>query len=240
MFPLKDDNPAHKPPIFTVTIIIINCLIHFYKMTLPETASMYFTYQFGLIPLEIINFADLTTDAPFPVWLSPFSSMFIHGDLMHLLGNMLFLWIFGNNIEDHLGHVRFVGFYLISGLAAVALFIVFNPIGRAPLIGASGAIAGVLGAYAVLYPRARVLTLIWIIFFIRLAWLPAMIILGYWFFIQMFMAITNIGMGSQGGVAWFAHVGGFAFGWILARFRYKKMVPEQYRDDDGYYNRWHK
>jgi len=184
----------------------------------------------------LTNLSDMTPQIPFPVLLSPFSSMFIHGDLMHLGGNMLYLWIFGNNIEDHLGRGRFFIFYILSGLAAVGLFILFNPHGEIPLIGASGAIAGVLGAYMILYPRARILTLIWIIFIIRLIWLPAIFILGYWIVIQFIMAASDLGGGSEGGVAWFAHIGGFAFGWLLFRLRYKKKRPDR---NNNFFDRRH-
>jgi membrane associated rhomboid family serine protease len=224
MLPLKDDNPTRQLPIITILLIISNCLIHIYQMTLPLQAGRLFVYQFGLIPVELIHLSDMTPDVPFPVLLSPFSSMFLHGDIWHLGGNMLYLWIFGNNVEEHLGHFKFLGFYLLSGIAAVVLFVLFDPNGEIPLVGASGAIAGILGAYMVLYPRARVLTFVWILFIIRILWLPAVFILGYWFVIQLFMAMASVGMQQGGGVAWFAHVGGFAFGWLVMRMRRKKTL----------------
>lgn len=241
MIPLKDDNPTERIPIITFILISVNCLIHFYQMTLPMESAQLFVYQFGLIPKEITHFRDMTTDIPFPVWLSPFTSMFLHGDLMHLGGNMLYLWIFGNNVEDVLGHFKFIAFYFLSGLAAVALFIIFDPDGTVPLVGASGAIAGILGAYMVAFPRARVLTLIWIIFIIRLIWIPAVFILGYWFILQLIMAFSSVGMQGGGGVAWFAHIGGFAFGWLVFRSRKRKArVANQIGDNNQrYYNRWH-
>lgn len=241
MFPLKDDNPTGRTAVVTIALIVINCLVHFYQMSLPYRAEQMFVFQFGLIPTEIIHFSDLTPEIPFPVWLSPFTSMFLHGDLWHLGGNMLYLWIFGNNVEDYLGSVRFLLFYILSGLAAVLLFVAFNPSGTVPLVGASGAIAGILGAYLVVWPRARVLTLIWIIFFIRLIWLPALIILGYWFILQLFMAFTSIGAQSGGGVAWFAHVGGFIFGWVFIRIRHRRQLAARraIQNDSDYYDRWH-
>lgn len=241
MIPLKDDNPTRKFPFFTIGLIAANCLIYFYQMTLPLRDEQLLAFQFGLIPVEITNMTDMTPSIPFPVWLSPFSSMFLHGDFWHLAGNMLYLWIFGNNVEDYLGHLRFLLFYILSGLAAVALFVVFNSTGETPLIGASGAIAGILGAYMVLYPKARVLTLIWIIFIIRLVWLPSVFILGYWFLIQLVMGMSSIGMNEGGGVAWFAHVGGFLFGWLLIRFRYRKRKrgDNTTGEENKYYNRWH-
>lgn len=240
MFPLKDDNPTNTVPVVTVGLIIINCLIYLYQSLLPPNQEQLFVFQYGLIPIEITRFTDMTPDIPFPVWLSPFSSMFLHGDIWHLGGNMLYLWIFGNNIEDHLGHVKFFGFYLLSGLAAAALFIIFSPNGKVPMVGASGAIAGVLGAYMVLFPRARVLTFIWILFFIRMVWLPAMLLLGFWFVIQLVMGLSTVGNPGGGGVAWFAHVGGFVFGWlIMRRKKRKRRFSEPTSSHNDYYNRWH-
>lgn len=218
MFPLKDDNPTTHLPIVTIGLIVVNGLIHIFRMTLPAPEAQLAVFRFGLIPAEITHFTDLTPTIPFPVWLSPFTSMFLHGDLWHLGGNMLYLWIFGNNIEDRLGPVKFLVFYIVSGLAAVALFVALNPNGMVPMIGASGAIAGVLGAYFVLFPRARILTLIWIVFIVRLVWLPAVLILGYWFIIQLVMGMSSL-TSQGGGIAWFAHVGGFAFGWLWFRGR---------------------
>lgn len=232
MLPLKDDIPTNRLPVVTIGLILINCLIHLYRFTLPPLEAQMAVYQFGLIPAEITHFADMTPQVPFPVWLSPFSAMFLHADLWHLGGNMLYLWIFGNNVEDHLGPVKFLLFYLVSGLAAVGLFIAITPNGTVPMIGASGAIAGVLGAYLVLFPRARILTLIWFIFIIRLIWLPAMFILGYWFVIQLFMGISSLGQGG-GGVAWFAHIGGFAFGWLYFRLR-RPPAGRQFAEHDNY------
>ena len=240
MIPLKDDNPVRHVPVVTIGLIAVNCLVFLYQLTLSPTAEQMFLFQFGLIPTEITHMADLTPDIPFPVWLSPFSSMFLHGGLWHLLGNMLYLWIFGNNVEDHLGRIRFLGFYILSGLAAVTLFVAFSPHGKVPMVGASGAIAGVLGAYMVLFPRARVLTLIWIIFFLRLIWLPAVFLLGYWFVLQIIMGASTIGASDGGGVAWFAHVGGFVFGWLIIRLFGRRggayVTTSSYND---YYDRWH-
>jgi len=238
MIPLKDDNPTVHVPIVTYALITVNCLVHIYQMILSPYAAQMFVFQYGLIPVEITRFTDLTPEIPFPIWLSPFSSMFLHGDLWHLGGNMLYLWIFGNNVEDHLGHAKFLIFYLASGLAAVTLFILFDPSGRVPMVGASGAIAGILGAYMVLYPRARVFTLIWIIFIIRLVWLPAVFILGYWFVIQLVMGMSAMGQHGGEGVAWFAHVGGFAFGWLLFRGqrRHRSAISG---GQNSYYSQWH-
>jgi membrane associated rhomboid family serine protease len=153
-----------------------------------------------------------------PWWVTLFTSMFMHGGILHIAGNMLFLWVFGNNIEDRMGRVKFLLFYLLAGLIAVYTQALIDPASTAPTIGASGAIAGVLGAYALLYPRARVLTLIFIIFFVTLVEIPALILLGVWFVLQFVPALGQVAVSSGGGqgVAYFAHVGGFAFGLAVA------------------------
>jgi membrane associated rhomboid family serine protease len=214
--PLKDENPTRNKPVVTFTLIVINCLVYFYSITKSGQGFQIFTFQFGLIPYEIVHLTELTPQISSPILLTPFTSMFMHGSFMHLAGNMLYLWIFGNNIEDFLGPVKFVIFYLAAGLAADFLFVVFSPSSQIPLVGASGAIAGVLGAYLILYPRARVLTVMFLFYFIRMIYLPAKIILGFWFFYQLLMSLVATGGG--GGVAWLAHVGGFGFGWIWFRF----------------------
>jgi len=146
--------------------------------------------------------------------------MFLHGGIFHLLFNMLYLWIFGNNVEDFLGPVRFIFFYLLSGLGASFTHVIFNFNSQYPMIGASGAIAGILGAYLLLYPRARVLTLIFLFFFIRIVPIPAAVVLGLWFLLQ----VLNIGVG--GGVAWFAHIGGFLVGIVLVKIITQKRKPK--------------
>lgn len=219
-FPLKDENPTNSKPIVTVSLIVINCLIFLYSYMKGVEGYQIFVYQFGLIPYELVHITELTPQFSSPVWLSPFTSMFLHGGFMHLAGNMLYLWIFGNNIEDYLGPVKFLIFYFVAGLAAVMLFVVFGPNSKVPMIGASGAIAGVLGAYLVMYPRARVLTLMWIIYFIRIVHMPAKFLLGFWFVYQLFMALMSGAAGS--GVAWLAHVGGFGFGYLWFRFLTRK------------------
>jgi membrane associated rhomboid family serine protease len=168
-----------------------------------------------------VHLTELTPKFPAPVLLTPFTSMFLHGGWIHLIGNMLFLWIFGNNIEDYLGHIKFLLFYLVSGLAAIFLFVVFSPNLQVPMVGASGAIAGVLGAYFLLFPRSRILTLIWIFYYIRLAHVPAKAMLGFWFLYQLLM--SAIATGSGGSIAFLAHVGGFIFGWAF----FKVAAAEQ-------------
>ncbi len=241
MFPLKDDNPLQRTPVVTIALVALNCLVFLYQITLSSHDQQLFFLRYGLIPVEISHMTDMTPQAPLPVWLLPFTSMFVHADVLHIGGNMLYLWIFGNNVEDYMGRFKFISFYFLSGLAAVALFVVLSPESQTPLIGASGAIAGILGAYMVLFPRARVLTLIWIIFIIRLIWLPAVFLLGYWFVIQLIMGASTLGGSDGGGVAWFAHVGGFGFGWLAIRlFRHKDSGSYTTTSShDGYYNRWH-
>jgi len=153
----------------------------------------------------------------------------MHGGILHLGGNMLYLWIFGNNIEDYFGPVRFIIFYLVAGLAAAFVFIAFSPNSNIPMVGASGAVSGVLGAYLVLYPRARVLTLVWIFYFIRLVHLPAKFLLGFWFFYQLLMSLMETAGG--GGVAWMAHIGGFAFGFLALRLIVRKRRRAEIRID---------
>ncbi|MFH2037647.1 MAG: rhomboid family intramembrane serine protease [Candidatus Zixiibacteriota bacterium] len=224
--PLKDENPTANKPIVTILLIAINSAVYLYSLTLGDRGSQIFLFKFGLIPYEIIHITELTPQIAVPVFLNPFTSMFLHGGFMHLAGNMLFLWIFGNNIEDYLGPIKFLFFYILAGLAAAFLFVVFSPNSEIPMVGASGAIAGVLGAYLVLFPHARVITLVWIFFLIRIIRLPAKFMLGFWFFYQLFMSLSDIG-GMGGGVAWLAHVGGFAFGYFWFKRKRKIKVKRE-------------
>lgn len=217
--PLKDENPTYRFPYVTVFFIGLNILIFFYQIFSPQ-GLQYYVYKMGAIPYEITHFTAIATSIPrISPALALITSMFLHGGLLHLFGNMLYLWIFGNNIEDFLGPVRFVIFYLLSGLGASLTHIIFNPNSQVPMIGASGAIAGVLGAYLILYPQARVMTLVFLFFFIRIIPIPAAFILGIWFIAQL----LNIGLG--GGVAWFAHIGGFLVGIGLIKIYTKKQKP---------------
>jgi rhomboid family protein len=150
-------------------------------------------------------------------WITIFTAMFMHGGFLHIIGNMLFLWIFGNNVEDAMGPLKFLAFYLLSGIAALALQVAFNTDSTVPTIGASGAIAGVLGGYILLYPRARVLTLIFLIFFVTFIEIPAVLVLGLWFLQQLYFGLADLSDPTGGGVAYFAHIGGFAFGLIFIR-----------------------
>ena len=213
--PLKDENPTSRFPYVTVFFIGLNILIFFYQILSPQ-GLQYYVYKMGAIPYEITHFKTLSFFPRISPPVSLITSMFLHGGLFHLFGNMLYLWIFGNNIEDFLGPIRFVLFYLFSGLGASLTHIIFNPNSQIPMIGASGAIAGVLGAYLILYPGARVLTFVFLFFFIRILPIPAAVILGLWFLAQ----VLNIGLG--GGVAWLAHIGGFLIGIGLIKIYSKK------------------
>ena len=210
MFPLKDDIPTDKPPIVTIALIVINALIFFYQISLGEDFQ-YLIVKLGAIPYEITHQSEITQEAPFPVNMTLLTAMFLHGGWFHIIGNMLYLWIFGNNIEDKLGHFKFIIFYLISGIIASLVFVLTSPNSTIPMVGASGAIAGVLGAYLLKFPHARILTLIFLGFFVRIVRIPAVYVLGFWFIIQLIYALPSIGS-NTGGVAWFAHIGGFVAG----------------------------
>jgi membrane associated rhomboid family serine protease len=224
--PLKDINPTVRTPFVTIGLIAVNVVVYIYQMSLgPQFSS--FVAAYGATPFEITRMTDLTGafgigrvgivhyPGPHPIILTLITSMFMHGSLLHLGGNMLYLWIFGNNIEDLLGPGRFIVFYLICGLAAHALHIGMDPSSIIPTVGASGAISGVIGAYLIAYPRARVLTLMFLGFFIRMAVVPAFVIIIFWFVIQLVSAMVSLGGMHGGGVAWFAHIGGFIAGIVL-------------------------
>ncbi len=210
-FPLKDDNPTTSTPVLTIGIIGICGLVFLYEFA---TGMNQVIIQFGLIPGVLLGTVYMPPEFnAVPPTLTLFTSMFLHGGWMHLIGNMLFLWVFGDNIEHVLGKVRFILFYVLCGLGAAGLQILFNPDSQIPMIGASGAISGVLGAYIILYPRVKVLTLI---FFglITMVRIPAVWLLGVWIGYQILFAFLDAG-NTGGGTAWFAHIGGFAFGVVL-------------------------
>jgi len=216
VFPLKDDLPTRSTPVVTVGIIAINVLVYLYQASLevggfPEgaRAAQAFVFEFGLIPCRLTGACQVVGDLPSPLF-TVLSSMFLHGGLFHILGNMLYLWIFGNNVEDTLGHVRYTLFYVASGVAAAATQVLVGPDSRVPMIGASGAVSGVLGAYILLFPHAHVVTLVVFGFFWRIVRIPAGLVLGFWIVLQIVSGLGSLGMG--GGVAWFAHIGGFFAG----------------------------
>lgn len=240
MIPLKDNIPTRRVPVLTLALIAVNILVFFVvehaRLRLGGTElDQSKIVEYGLIPFRISHPGSVcgvagqalacgppgavgaagqaSTFAP----LTVFSSMFMHGGLIHLLGNMLFLWIFGNNVEDSMGRIRFVLFYLLGGIVAVGAQVAVSPDSMAPTIGASGAVAAVLGGYALMYPRARVVTLVFIVFFITLIELPALIVLGAWFLLQLVSGSSELAQPGGAGVAYFAHVGGFVFGLALIR-----------------------
>jgi len=211
MIPLKDDNPTRTFPIINIALIVINVLVFFYGVTLPPHDYKAFVLANAMVPQRIPAYLAGRTGfelAFFPL----FTSMFLHGGVMHLLGNMLFLYIFGDNIEDTFGHVAYLFFYLFCGIASGVAHIVFNLHSSVPALGASGAISGVMGAYAVLFPRARV----YMLFSIFLVPVPAILVLGYWFLLQFLSGIGEFGTSAMGGVAWWAHIGGFLMGMLVA------------------------
>ncbi len=220
MLPLKDDNPSGATPFITAGLILLNVLVFLYELSLQASdspdaaqAAVAFVSEFGLVPCRLAELCRSAPDLPSPIF-TIFSSMFIHalgfGGILHVGGNMLYLWIFGNNVEDTLGHGRFLLFYLASGVAAALAQTAVGPSSPVPMIGASGAVSGVLGAYLLLFPRANVLTVIVFGFFIRVVRIPAMLVLGFWFLIQVLNGLGSFG--ASGGVAFFAHIGGFVAG----------------------------
>jgi len=213
MIPIRDDNPRRLFPLFTILLIAVNVAVFIYQLTLSPSEAQTFILTYGAVPKQIIQGRGLYTII---------TSMFVHGGILHLLGNMLYLWIFADNIEGICGYVRFLIFYFICGIAAFAGHFILDPVSTIPMVGASGAISGILGAYALRFPRARVHILFPLFPFIwlwRIIRVPAVFALGFWFLIQIFNAV----MSSRGsGVAWFAHIGGFIAGLILIRVFEKK------------------
>jgi membrane associated rhomboid family serine protease len=204
VFPLRDVNRSYSTPVVTIALIVLNSILFLYEVSLDEYSRNHFIAQWGVVPARF-QWNDLVT------------SMFLHGGWMHLIGNMWFLWIFGDNIEDILGRWRYLVFYLACGVAAALAQVAISPESRIPMIGASGAIAGVMGAYVVKFPQARVLTLVPILIFFTTFELPAVVLLVYWFVLQLFSGLGQIGDMhlARGGVAFFAHVGGFVAGVAL-------------------------
>ena len=217
MFPLRDENPSHSTPVITRVLIVMNVAAFVYQIMLGEALGP-FVYAWGMVPARVtlaVQYGDEPITGP---GLTLLTSMFLHGGWFHLIGNMWYLWIFGDNVEDRLGRARFLIFYLLSGIIAALLHYALNPTSRLPTVGASGAIAGVLGGYLVAFPRARILTLVPLFPFFQMMALPAVIVLGLWFVMQFFSGFLSLGFGGAGGgVAWWAHVGGFAFGLIVMK-----------------------
>ena len=202
MFPLSDVIPSRTTPVVTVGLIVVNALVFLFEVTLTDRQLQVFALTYGVVPAEF-------------TWPTVLSSMFLHGGWLHFLGNMLYLWIFGDNVEDRLGHVRYLLFYVFCGAAAALGQTATQPYSTVPMIGASGAIAGVMGAYFVLFPHSRVLTAVFIFFFIDLIEIPAVFFLGIWFLMQFFSGVGSLGAdAAQGGVAFWAHIAGFFVGGV--------------------------
>jgi membrane associated rhomboid family serine protease len=213
VIPLRDNVPTRTLPIIAVSLIFVNVLIFLWqRLVLPGNESELVYKYYGFVPHELtISLTTQWTLIPYNI-MTMFTSMFLHGGFLHLAGNMLYLWIFGNNIEDAFGHTRFIFFYILSGLVAVVFQLSYDPSSGTPMIGASGAISGVLGAYLVLYPYARIKTLV----FFFIVELPAILLLTIWFFMQVIYST------SMNGVAWYAHIGGFIFGLVTAKLFIRK------------------
>jgi membrane associated rhomboid family serine protease len=212
MFPLRDTQPSYSKPVVTVILIVINILVFLFEFSLDPYSQNAFIATYGLVP-DHFHFVNVLT------------SMFLHGGWMHVLGNMWFLWIFGDNIEDILGHGKYLVFYLLCGIAAGMTQTLFSPGSRVPMVGASGAIAGVMGAYLIKFPHSQIRTLLFIVFFITTFDVPAWVMLIYWFGIQLLNGVGTVGSSaaSQGGTAFLAHVGGFVAGILLVNL----MGPQQ-------------
>jgi membrane associated rhomboid family serine protease len=259
MIPLKDNIPNERFPFVTVALVLINVIAYLLSIrhggsfingpnseTVLHDAAIPFDFTHpgqyctlaGGVETEpghvVAQFECKHGAYPGQVstWLSAFTAMFLHGNILHIAGNMLFLAIFGPNVEDAMGHARYVGFYLLGGLVALAAQILVGPNSTAPTLGASGAIAAVLGGYILLYPRARVLSLVFIFFFVTIIEVPAVFLLGFWFLEQVYFGSANLTnpVGGGGGVAYFAHVGGFLFGLAVIRLLATKVkaVPPRY------------
>ncbi len=231
MLPLRDEFPSRQRPYVTYGLIAVNILVYAWEM-LVSFSNPYAQYQWALVPADL----NLSNGIPIFSILTIFTSMFMHSGLAHIGGNMLYLWIFGDNIEEHFGHAKFLAFYLLGGFSASIAHILTNPGSQIPTVGASGAIAAVLGAYLILFPQNRVFTLIWLGFFVRMTMIPSMIVLGFWFVLQLFQGLMSLGGPDVGGVAFWAHIGGFVYGAALARLVGRPRIRSPYENLRG---RWY-
>jgi len=252
MIPFRDDNPTRTFPIVVIGLLAANIAIFLHQAMLPEAEQVLFIYRYATVPAVVlgklgfaqgdgrlpviplqVGAAAVVAGVPVgqlqPTWLTIFTAMFLHGGIAHLGGNMLYLWIFGNNIEDALGHLRFIIFYFLCGCLAAGAQIAVSVNSPAPMIGASGAIAGVLGAYYMKFPHARVRCLVFLFFLVTVVMLPAGLVLLIWFLLQVWQSLTATSQGVQGGVAVFAHIGGFIAGWALVRKFEATLAPQPKR-----------
>ncbi len=226
MIPLRDSTKSPIFPIVNVTLIVLNILIYFWEISIEPYLLNQVYYAFGVVPAEVLN--AIYTGAPFtPLLVNFVTAIFIHGGWFHVIGNMLFLWVFGDNVEGRLGHFKYLLFYLVVGTVASLAHILSNPFSTVPVVGASGAVAGVLGAYIILFPRSRVLALVPIFIIFTLMEIPAVVFIALWFVLQLFNGVASLG-GDALTVAYWAHVGGFIMGALLIKI----MAP---RVNRGYY-----
>ncbi len=230
MIPLRDINPRHSFPFITVGLIVINVLVFLFQLSLGPRAGEQLVFLFGMIPARL-QVALGGGDVPITAAALPLlTSIFLHGGFLHVLGNMWFLWVFGDNVEDRMGHFRFLTFYLLTGIGAGLIHTLFNWDSTIPAVGASGAISGVMGAYIALFPHSRVVTLVPLLIFFFVARIPAIVMIGYWFLLQFLSGVASIGVSATtardvGGVAWWAHIGGFLLGLLLVRMFRRPRRP---------------
>lgn len=235
--PLKDHNPTRTTPYVTIALIALNSLVFLVELGQgPQLAQ--FLGHWGAVPYQLLHGnsaitftgTPTMTPGPSPVWITAITSMFLHGGFFHIIFNMLYLWIFGNNVEDFLGHFRYLLFYLGCGLAGLFAHVLLHPNATLPVIGASGAISGVLGAYMLLYPRARVTTLVFLIIFVTFIQVPALVLLGFWILIQLLSGLGSLGK-EGGGTAHWAHIGGFVAGYLYLRLGPGRQVLARRRKE---------
>lgn len=229
VIPLKDDNPSRRVPIINFLLIVANLLVFVFQFFLLPQGPAYLIKTLGFVPYELHHATAVSLRSGVPAAVTLFSAMFIHAGWLHIIGNMLYLFVFGDNVEDRLGHLRYLIFYLLCGIIAALVHAAIFPESRVPSVGASGAIAGVLAAYMICYPRARITTLIIIFFFFRIVRIPAIILLGLWIVLQVISGMTELSA-RAGGIAWFAHMGGFAAGLLLLLVMRPRAGSRQARD----------
>ncbi|RKY83399.1 rhomboid family intramembrane serine protease [candidate division KSB1 bacterium] len=228
MFPIQDTVPRRETPFTTWIIILVNGIVFLFELSLPETSLKTFLYHFGIVPARYSHPEwALQLGLPLDDYWPFLTSMFLHGSWLHFVGNMWCLWLFGDNVEDRMGHIRYLFFYLLCGLVAGLIHFVFNQSSTVPTIGASGAIAGIMGAYFVMFPTARVITLVPIFFLPYFIEIPAVFYLGIWFLTQITSGLFSLIASASGGIAWWAHIGGFVCGIILLPVFRKR--PQRYR-----------
>jgi len=268
VIPIRDENPTRTTPYIVYLLIALNVFVYMVDQLGGHTVLAYNAmgqavgripvdglWNYTMVPAQIwqsnpdlparianvpqIGVVLVPHPSPSPVWLTIFTSMFLHGGLLHIGGNMLYLWIFGNNIEDVLGHFKFILFYLIGGVVAALAHILSSPSSAVPTLGASGAIAAVLGAYIILYPNARVMSLVFLGFFATMVAVPAVVVLGLWIFLQVISTALGGGMTPGGGVAYWAHIGGFAFGVVVILLLGGRRLIRGRREDRAFQHYWY-